>query len=552
MPAATLRISSRLRRNVSEQKLTEERLLRQSALLRVINQALEKTLVCESGEEAARECIALAEQLTGSKLGLIGTVSGSGCLNAIVLSGSGWNACRIPHADAVKMLGDKEVRGILGRAMKEGKSLMSNNPASHPDSVGLPAGHVPVTAILIAPLKRGEETFGLVALANKEGGYDSSDQEMLEALSAVFAESLIRKQAEEALRKKEEEFLQAQKMEAVGALAGGVAHEFNNLLQAIRAFTKFAMKGLSPEETRYRDLQEVLKASERAATLTRQLLGVSRRQQFQMTDMRLNELLVDLKKMLKPLIGEKIELQNALANGVGLLHADPTMIQQVVLNLCINARDAMPSGGKLLIKTEDAALGGEDCPDGKPGRYVRLTVSDTGIGMPPDVLKRIFEPFFSTKGVGKGTGLGLSMVYGAVQQHRGMIRARSEPGQGAAFEIDLPVARGRRGGRRAGGVPLGQRRGGDDSPRRGRPARADRLGARPHGSRLHGSRRRGRRGGGESLRRQRRRDLPGVVGHDDAEDERPRGARANRPDQRGNSRRLLHRLRLGFDQAGLG
>ena len=129
----------------------------------------------------------------------------------------------------------------------------------------------------------------MVALANKEGGYDSSDQEMLEALSAVFAESLIRKQAEEALRKKEEEFLQAQKMEAVGALAGGVAHEFNNLLQAIRAFTKFALKGLSPEETRYRDLQEVLKASERAATLTRQLLGVSRRQQFQMTDVRLNE-----------------------------------------------------------------------------------------------------------------------------------------------------------------------------------------------------------------------------------------------------------------------
>ena len=144
--------------------------------------------------------------------------------------------------------------------------------------------------------------------------------------------------------------------------------------------------------------------------------------------------------MLKPLIGEKIELQMSLAGGVGLLHADPTMIQQVVLNLCINARDAMPSGGKLLIKTEDVALGGEDCPDGKPGRYVRLTVSDTGTGMPPDVLKRIFEPFFSTKGVGKGTGLGLSMVYGAVQQHRGMIRARSEPGQGTAFEIDLPVA----------------------------------------------------------------------------------------------------------------
>ncbi len=266
---------------------------------------------------------------------------------------------------------------------------------------------------------------------------------MLEALSAVVAESLIRKQAEEALRKKEEEFRQAQKLEAVGALAGGVAHEFNNLLQAIRAFTMFAIKGLSPEEARYQDLQEVLKASERAATLTRQLLGFSRRQQFQMTDLRLNEMLVDLKKMLQPLIGEKIELKMSLADDVGPLHADPTMIQQVVMNLCINARDAMPSGGALLIRTEDAALAAEDCqarPDCKPGRYARLTVSDTGTGIPPDVLKRIFEPFFSTKGIGKGTGLGLAMVYGAVQQHRGMIRVHSEPGHGATFEIYLPVA----------------------------------------------------------------------------------------------------------------
>ena len=409
-----------VKEDVTEQKLTEERLVKQSALLRVINQVLEKTLVCEGNEEVARECITLAEQLTGSKFGLIGTVNGAGCLNTIALSDSGWKACSIPHADAIKMLSDKEVRGILGHTLKEGISFVSNTPAFHPDSVGLPVGHVPVTAIMSVPLKRGEETFGLIALANKEGGYDSSDQKMLEALSAVVAESLIRKQAEEALRKKEEEFRQSQKLEAVGALAGGVAHEFNNLLQAIQAFTRFALKGLSPDEQRYDDLQEVLKASERAASLTRQLLGFSRRQQFQPKDTGLNEILADLGKMLRPLIGENVNLQMILGDHLGLLHVDPTMIQQVVMNLCINARDAMPTGGKLLVKTEDAVLDAEDCRahvNSKPGRYVRLTVSDTGTGMSPEVLSRIFEPFFSTKEVGKGTGLGLAMVYGVVQQH---------------------------------------------------------------------------------------------------------------------------------------
>jgi signal transduction histidine kinase/ActR/RegA family two-component response regulator len=377
---------------------------------------------------------------------LIGMLNQAGRMDTIALSDPGWNACRIPQSDAIQMIRNMELRGILGHTLSTGECFLSNAPRSHPDSIGTPEGHVPVTAFMSVPLKRGVETFGMIALANKQGGYDSADQEMVEALSAVFAESLIRKQAEDALRKKEEEFRQAQKLEAVGALAGGVAHEFNNLLQAIRAFTTFALKGLSPEETRYQDLQEVLKASERAVILTRQLLGFSRRQQFQMIDIRLNEILVDLKKMLQPLIGEKIELQMSLADDVGLLHVDPTMVQQVVMNLCINARDAMPTGGKLLIKTEDVALGAEDCqshPDAKPGHYLRLTVSDTGTGIPPEALKRIFEPFFSTKEVGKGTGLGLAMVYGVVQQHRGMIRVHSRPGEGATFEIYLPVAEAR-------------------------------------------------------------------------------------------------------------
>ncbi len=261
-------------------------------------------------------------------------------------------------------------------------------------------------------------------------------------LAAVVTDVSEHKRSEEALRKKEEEFRQAQKLEAVGALAGGMAHEFNNLLQAIRAFTQFALKGLSPEEPRYQDLQEVLKASQRAAGLTRQLLGFSRRQPFEPKDVPANEILADLEKMLRPLIGANIELQMMLGEGVGQWHVDPIMIQQAVMNLCINARDAMPAGGKLLIKTENAVLDAGECGlplPSQPGRYVRLTVSDTGSGMTAEVQEHLFEPFFSTKGVGKGTGLGLSMVYGVVQQHGGIIRVHSQPGRGSTFEIYLPA-----------------------------------------------------------------------------------------------------------------
>jgi PAS domain S-box-containing protein len=265
----------------------------------------------------------------------------------------------------------------------------------------------------------------------------------LRGFAKITRDVTERKQAEEALRKKEEELRQSQKLEAVGALAGGVAHEFNNLLQAIRAFTKFAMNGLLPQEKPCQDLQEVLKASDRAVVLTRQLLGFSRRQPFQPADLDINAILADLEKMLRPLIGENIELNMILDDRVGRLLADPIMIQQMVMNLCINARDAMPSGGTLSVKTEDAELDEADCrpyADSRPGRYVKLTVSDTGAGIATDVVERIFEPFFTTKEMGKGTGLGLSMVYGAVKQHRGIIRVDGRPGEGAVFEIFLPVA----------------------------------------------------------------------------------------------------------------
>ncbi|NQT15840.1 MAG: CHASE domain-containing protein, partial [Planctomycetes bacterium] len=250
------------------------------------------------------------------------------------------------------------------------------------------------------------------------------------------------RKSEEALRKKEEQLRQTQKLEAVGQLAGGIAHEFNNLLQAVGGYTKYAMEGLSPEEKRWQDLQQVRKATKRAAALTRQLLGFSRRRPLERRHVDPNQVVVDLIKMVRPIIGEHIQLESQLGDMAGTVYADPGELQQTLLNLCLNARDAMPAGGKLSLESEAAVLTEAFCefrPDVKPGRYVVLSVSDTGSGISPEVKPHIFEPFFTTKEVGEGAGLGLATVYGVVQQHEGAIRVHGNPDGGATFKVYLPV-----------------------------------------------------------------------------------------------------------------
>jgi PAS domain S-box-containing protein len=252
-----------------------------------------------------------------------------------------------------------------------------------------------------------------------------------------------RKKLEAELAQRDEQLRQSHKLEAVGSLAGGIAHEFNNLLQAIRGYTQYAMEGLGADDPRYQDLEQVIKASDRAATLTRELLGFSRRQTLERGSLDPRELVLDLVKMLRPLIGEQIDLQVSLATDTGSLLADRGLLQQMLLNLCINARDAMPDGGRLTLKTQRVDLSDKYCelhPMVKPGAHLMFSVADTGCGIPPEVKQRIFEPFFTTKGVGRGTGLGLAMVYGCVQQHEGIINVYSEPNLGTTFKIYLPIA----------------------------------------------------------------------------------------------------------------
>jgi PAS domain S-box-containing protein len=242
------------------------------------------------------------------------------------------------------------------------------------------------------------------------------------------------------IKQLEEQFRQAQKMEAIGQLAGGVAHDFNNLLTLICGYSGIVLNDLPPEGRTRGLLMEIKKAGERAATLTRQLLAFSRKQVLEPKVLDLNAVVADCEKMLKRLVGEDVDLVALLDPALGRVKTDPGQIEQVLMNLVVNARDAMPQGGKLTIETANVVLDQTYCrlhAGVKPGRYIMLAVSDTGCGLDEQTKARIFEPFFTTKEPGKGTGLGLAMVYGFIKQSEGHVYVYSEPGHGSTFKIYL-------------------------------------------------------------------------------------------------------------------
>ena len=297
---------------------------------------------------------------------------------------------------------------------------------------------------IMASLKRNDPKpiEGMCSDHSEFGELARTTRKFFEQRDNLIREMEERRATEEALRKSEEELRHSQKMEAVGRLAGGVAHDFNNLLTAIIGYAELISTRANSNALAKQNADLIRKAGEQAATLTRQLLAFSRKQILQPKVIDLNALVVEMEKLLRRVIGERFDLQSHPDAEMGRVKADPSQIEQVVLNLGVNARDAMPTGGKLIIRTSNARLDSttaqQIAASLEPGNYVVLSVTDTGAGMDEETKSHIFEPFFTTKGPGKGTGLGLATVYGIVRQTGGGISVESEPGKGSTFRIYLP------------------------------------------------------------------------------------------------------------------
>jgi two-component system, cell cycle sensor histidine kinase and response regulator CckA len=291
-------------------------------------------------------------------------------------------------------------------------------------------------APLILLTGQGDRDVDLEAMKAGAAEYLNKGQISAALLERSIRYALERQRTQESLR-------QAQKMEAIGRLAGGVAHDFNNLLTGINGFTEISLNRLAKDDP-MRDLLELVRrAGVRAAELTQQLLAFGRKQILTLKRIDLNALVLRAEAMLRRLIREDVELITVPGPGVGLIKGDPGQIEQIIVNLVVNARDAMPDGGKLTIATRAAHLGESDRearPEVRPGRYACLEVTDTGCGMDEATQAHLFEPFFTTKGVGKGTGLGLATVYGIVKQGEGQIYVASAPGHGTTFKVYFPSA----------------------------------------------------------------------------------------------------------------
>ncbi len=289
--------------------------------------------------------------------------------------------------------------------------------------------------------KRDGRWAGELPFVRKDGGHGVADVIVSVQRDANGrASSIISVSRDVTERKRlEAQLQQAQKMEAVGRLAGGIAHDFNNMLTAVKGYSEFLLDDLDVSDVRRTDVQEIAKAADRAASLTRQLLAFSRKQVLQPRPVNLNDVVEGMEKMLRRLIGEDISIVARLETELRLVEADPSQVEQVIMNLAVNARDAMPTGGTLTIETRSATLERVEADWAiEPGPYALLVMSDTGIGMDAQTRAQIFEPFFTTKPVGQGTGLGLSTVYGIVKQSGGHVSVYSELGHGSTFKVYLP------------------------------------------------------------------------------------------------------------------
>jgi PAS domain S-box-containing protein len=444
-------------RDITARRRAERRLVCQYA----VTQALSESATLE--EAVPKVLHAVGETLEWDLCVFWRVDKASGVLRCLDL----WSAPSVPPDPFIQATWQRVLtrgQGLPGSIWASGKSAWATDAEIGADSSReAQARYVGFHGSFGFPILVGSEVGGVIEFCSRQ--VQEPDDELLKMMKDIglkigqFAEGA---RTEGVLRETEAQLRQAQRMEAVGRLAGGMAHDFNNLLTVIRGYSELLLGRLGPADAMRKDTEEIKKAADRATGLTRQLLSFSRRQFVETKVLDLNALVANMDGMLRRLIGEdQVELSAELDPATCFIKADPGQIEQVIMNLVVNARDAMPRGGRLTVETRNVTIGEEvrlDAVGVAPGSYVLLAVRDTGQGMDAEVRSHLFEPFFTTKEKGRGTGLGLSTVYGIVQQSGGSITVESAPGQGAIFRIYFPrveqeVSEVRAGVERTGPLP---------------------------------------------------------------------------------------------------
>ena len=429
-----------LQKEIEERKHAEEALRRSENELAIKNR-ISQVFITAPDDKLFGNVLQVILDTLKSKYGVFGYIDEDGALVCPSMTKDVWEEFEMPGKDII--FPRESWAGIWGKALAEGKTLYSNKPLK------VPEGHIQITRALDVPIIHRGNVIGNLLIGNKETNYEKDDVRLMEAIASHLAPLLnarLQRDRQTKERKNlEEQLRQAQKMEAIGTLAGGVAHDFNNILTIIIGNAGLALIRVGKDDILREEIEQIKTAGERAAILTRQLLAFSRKQIVQPQIINCNKLLSGMEKMLGRLLNENVELLTIFETALWKVKADPGQMEQVIMNLVVNARDAMPMGGKLIIETTNANLDENYfCEHGiknQPGSYVVISVSDTGSGMDKKTLEHIFEPFYTTKSIGKGTGLGLSTVYGIVKQNNGFIWVYSESGQGTTFKVYISRAK---------------------------------------------------------------------------------------------------------------